>query len=121
VDFMAEDIETLTSFAVGQSPSPIRIDSAGTVRVGETRVRLASVLHLHIEGSAPEEIREHFPSLTLAEIDGAIAYYLHNRSDVDSHLAEQEAEAERVRREIESRADTQNLRRKLRAGKSQAP
>lgn len=106
------------TLAAVKAPSPIRVDSAGAVRVGETRVRLASVLHLHREGATPEEILESFPSLTLAEIYGAIAYYLHNRSEVDAHLAEQEAEAERVRREIESRPETQNLRRQLRARKS---
>lgn len=106
------------SFAAAPPPSPIRVDSAGTVRVGKTRVHLASVLYLHGEGATPEEIRESFPSLTLAEIYGAIAYYLHNRSKVDAHLDEHTAEAERVRREVESRPETKNLRSTLRARKT---
>lgn len=107
------------TLAAVTDPAPIRVDSDGTVRVGDTRVRLASVLYHYQQGVAPEEIHERFPSLPLADIYAAIAYYLHHRADVDTYLAEVEAEAERVRREIESRPGTKALRHKLLAHKNE--
>lgn len=101
------------SLAVAAEPTSVRVDPGGVARVGNTRVRLASVLYLHNQGSTPEEIHESFPSVPLADVYGAIAYYLHHRSDVDSYLADQEAEAERLQREVESRPETKRLRKKL--------
>lgn len=101
------------SLAVAADPTPIRIDQGGVARVGETRVRLASVLYLHHRGSTPEEIQESFPALSLSEVYGAIAYYLRHRSEVDGYLAEQEAEAERLRREVDERPDVKRLRARL--------
>lgn len=94
-------------------PSPIRVDADGVPRIGSTRVRLASVVHDYQEGARPEEIQERLPSLPLAEIYAVIAYYLRHRADVDSYLAEQAAEAERIRREVDSRPGTKALRKKL--------
>jgi len=100
-------------------PVPIRVDSDGTVRIGDTRVRLASVLYHHRQGATPEKIQERFPSLSLADIYAAIGYYLHHRADVDAYLAQVEAEAERVRREVESRPGTKALRNKLLAHRNE--
>lgn len=101
------------SLAVAADPTPIRIDQGGVARVGDTRVRLASVLYLYSRRSTPEEIQESFPALSLAEVYGAIAYYLRHRPEVDSYLAEQEAESERLRREVDSRPDVKRLRARL--------
>ena len=94
-------------------PNPIRVDAEGVPRVGSTRVRLASVVHHHLQGSTPEEIRERLPSLPLAEIYAVIAYYLRHQADVDAYLAEEAAVAERIRREADSRPGTKALRKKL--------
>ncbi len=103
------------SLAAITDPNPVRMDSGGTARIGDTRVRLASVLYQHRQGATPEEIRERFPSVSLADVYAAIAYYLHHRAEVDAYLAASEAEAERIRREVESRPETKALRKKLRA------
>lgn len=108
------------SLAVASDPIPIRMDSDGTARVGETRVRLASVLHHYKQGATPEQIRESFPSVSLGDIYGAIAYYLHHRAEVDAYLEDLERKADRIRREVESRPETQALRGKLLARKKQA-
>jgi len=105
------------SLAVASDPTPIRVDSDGTARVGASRVRLASVLHHYKQGATPEQIRESFPSVSLGDIYGAIAYYLHHRDEVDAYLADLEKEADRIRREVDSRPETQALREKLRASK----
>jgi len=50
------------------------------------------------EGSSPESIREDFGGVTLAQVYGAIAFYLDHQAQVDAYLAqrqEQWAELER--------------------------
>jgi len=107
------------TLAAVADPAPIRVDSDGSVRVGDTRVRLASVLYHHRQGATPEEIHERFPSLPLADVYAAIAYYLHHQSDVDAYLADVADEAERVRREVDARPETRALRSKLLAQRNQ--
>ena len=109
------------SLAVAQDPHPVRLDAEGIARVGNTRVRLASVLFLHKQGATPEEIHERFPTVPLADVYASVAYYLHHRAEVDSYLAEHEAEAERVRQEVEARPATKRLRRTLRERQADAP
>lgn len=105
------------SLAVSADPAPIRVDAAGIARVGESRVRLASIVFLHRQGVPPEEIQQRFPTVSLPEVYSTIAYYLHHRSELDAHLAESEAEASRIRAEVEARPGTQALREKLLAGR----
>jgi len=109
------------NLAVAQDPHPIRVDADGVPRVGNTRVRLASIVYLHNQGAAPQEIHESFPSVPLADVYATVAYYLHHRADVDSYIAEHEAEAEQVRQEVEARASTKRLRQTLQERRSQAP
>src|SRR5258708_7623098 len=70
--------ETAIAFVV---PIP-----GGGWRVGNTRVGLDSVIHAYRDGQTVESIHDDFPSLSLAQIHGAIAFYLHNRDEVDRHL-----------------------------------
>lgn len=84
-------------------PSPLQVDAHGTIRVGGTRVTLESVVYDYESGASPEEIVEDFPSLTLAHVYGALAYYHQHREEVRQYLQRQEAEAEALRREIEAR------------------
>ena len=53
-------------------------------------------------GDTPEEIHDGFPSVTLAQINTILDWYLKNQVEADEYLKEQEAEAERIRQEIES-------------------
>jgi hypothetical protein len=48
------------------------------------------------EGSFPEKIVHSFPTLKLAQVYGAIAYYLENKKQIDDHIAEVERELERL-------------------------
>jgi hypothetical protein len=41
-----------------------------------SRVSLASIVHQFQEASAPETIRQNFPTLSLEQVYGAIAFYL---------------------------------------------
>lgn len=108
---------------VAEEP-PLHMDGGGTVRVGGTRVTLDSVVYAFDEGASPEEIAQRFPSVDLADVYGAIYYYLRCPDEVRSYLREREAEAEQVRRECEARHPQGNLRERLlarRALKAQGP
>lgn len=81
----------------------LRTDSSGTLRVGSTRVAFESVVRGFQAGSTPEQIRDEYPSLNLADIYEAVAYYLRHRAAVDDYVHRQEAESlaleQRERRE----------------------
>lgn len=104
------------TLAVVADPTPIRVDPDGAVRVGDTRVLLASVVYRHQQGDSPEEIHESLPGAPLADIYAAIAYYLRHRAEVDSHLADLGTEAERLQWEVEAEYGLpEELRERLRA------
>ena len=100
--------------AVQEAP-PLRTDRHGVVRVGGTRVTLDVIVHAFDAGASPEEIVQSFPTLTLPDAYATIAYLLRHREEVDAYLADQAAEAEAIRREIEERYPTAELRQRLRA------
>ncbi len=94
-------------------PAPIRIDDTGVARVGNTRVTLDIVIEDFNNGASAEEIVRSYSSLKLADVYGAIAYYLREKPDVDAYLAERERQAEEVRREYEARFDSVGIRERL--------
>lgn len=58
--------------------------------VAGTRISLDSIVYSFREGLSPESIvHDCFPSLTLEQVYGTIAFYLANRSDVDRYLEEE--------------------------------
>jgi len=61
----------------------------GNYYVAGTRVSLDSIVHAFRRGESPETICQNFEVLELGEVYGAIAYYLANQLEVDSHLAGQ--------------------------------
>lgn len=89
--------------------------SDGTIRIGKTRVALESVVHHFSLGATAEEIAQKFPSLKLAEIYGAIAYFLDNHEEVAEYVLRQEAEGERLQSEIEAKfsSQTNELRNRI--------
>ena len=54
-----------------------------------TRISLDSIVHAFRRGESPETICQNFELLHLEEVYGAIAYYLANRSKIDSYLTRQ--------------------------------
>lgn len=94
------------SLALAADQTPIRFDPGGVSRVGDSRVRLASIVFLHRQGVGPEEIQERFPSVELPDVYAVIAYYLRHQTEVDAHLAELDVEAERIQAEVHARPET---------------
>ena len=75
----------------------IRIDEHGVMRVGQTRVMLDSVVAAFDQGHSAETIVQQYPSISLEEVYGAIAYYLANRQEVDEYLRRQDETWEKHR------------------------
>lgn len=74
----------------------------GVYRVAGTRVSLDSIVYAWRRGTPAEMIqRECFSTLTLAQVFGALAYYLDHQSQVNDYLLkaaeEEKAIAERIR------------------------
>lgn len=68
----------------------------GKYRISGTRVSLDSVVYAYHRGASPESIQRSFPSLTLEQVHGALAFYLSHKTDVDSYLAAGDAEFEKL-------------------------
>lgn len=67
----------------------------GAYYVAGTRVSLDSIVYSFNEGRSPEAIHDNFPSLTRAQIYGAIAFYLDHQGEIDRYLEKTEREFER--------------------------
>jgi len=86
---------------VGTIPKPLKMDSHGVFRVGDTRVSLDSVVYAFNRGENAAEIQYSFDTLSLAEVYAAIAYYLHNKAEIDQYLIQQEMRYEKMRADHE--------------------
>jgi len=75
----------------------------GAYRIIGKRVSLDSVVYGFLAGESPESIQQSFPTLTLEEVYGAIAFYLANRAAIDRYLAEGEAQFETLRQQAKER------------------
>jgi uncharacterized protein (DUF433 family) len=60
-----------------------------------TRISLDSVVYSFLRGSSPEGIQSEYPLLELAQVYGAIAFYLEHQARIDEYLAcERESESD---------------------------
>src|SRR3989442_6128129 len=66
-------------------------------RISGTRVSLDSVVYAYRRGASPESIQRSFPSLTLEQVHGALAFYLSHQSEVDKYLLQGEEKFEELR------------------------
>ena len=90
----------------------------GVYRIGESRVSLDSLVYLFREGMSTEGMVESYPSLSLEQVHGALAFYLSNQHEVDTYLAEGERLAA-VEHE-ESRRANADLIAKIRRGRHES-
>lgn len=84
------------------TPDYVRTDENGVLRVANTRVMLDSVVAAFHQGHSAETIQSQYPSLSLEQVYGAIAYYLGHQSEVDGYLRQQDALWEKERRRSEA-------------------
>lgn len=77
----------------------IEIRSPDDIRIAGTRVGVEHLLSLYLAGSMPEEMSLEFPTVSLEEIHGVIAWYLRNRNAVDAYLQQSRLRAQETRRD----------------------
>lgn len=80
--------------------SPVRLTTHIELRTGPRgerpfiaghRVRVQDVVLWNEEGLSPDEIVARVPSISLADVHAALAYYFDHRDDVDSQIREDQA------------------------------
>lgn len=81
---------------------PIRTDAHGVVRVGKSQVLLDVLIREHESGASPESIALACPTLCLADVYGAIAYYLRHKEEVEAYLRRRDQEAAELWQQIET-------------------
>jgi uncharacterized protein (DUF433 family) len=62
----------------------------GGWRISGSRISLDSIVCAYWEGRSPETIVEEFPTLSVEQVYGAIAFYLRNREEIDAYLSQQD-------------------------------
>jgi uncharacterized protein (DUF433 family) len=76
----------------------------GRPRIACHRIRVMDVVVLHEQlGLMPDEIVSAYPSLTLADVHAALAYYFDHREEIQRDLAEDRQLADDTARETPSR------------------
>lgn len=87
------------------SPSYIE-ERDGELYAGTTRVTVRSIiLGWTHRGYTPEQIVQSYPSVSLEEVYGVIAYYLGHRADLDERFACEHDAFEHARQEQNARVD----------------
>jgi len=88
--------------------------------ISGTRVSLDSVVLAFVQGLSPETIvGECFPTLTLEQAYGAIAYYLAHRTEIDAYLKKADAEFDSLRQA--TRSHSPEFSQKLTEARRQMP
>jgi uncharacterized protein (DUF433 family) len=101
-------------FVLQAEAPPIREDTTGALRVGESRVLLELVLRAFQDGATPEVIVQRYPTLALPDVYAVIGYYLRHRDEMDSYLAGREQAAREVREKIAAgQKDLTGIRERL--------
>jgi uncharacterized protein (DUF433 family) len=82
-------------------------------RIAGHRIRVEDVAIWHEKlGMSPDEIVDHYPTLTLADVHAALAYYWDNREEIERQIAEGRAESDELRRLIDDGRLAEKLRRR---------
>ncbi len=106
------------ALTIATDAPPLVINADGVVCVAGTRVTLDMVVMAFEQSSTAEEIAQQYPALSLADVYGAITYYLHHRTDVEAYLVERQRLAAQVRQQNEARFDPTGLHSRLLARRS---
>jgi uncharacterized protein (DUF433 family) len=98
-------------------PVPLRRDSNGKIRIGDTRILLELIIHAYLHGESVEEIVDSYPTLKLSDVYAVLAYYLTHRMEIDAYVREADQRTDQIQHEIEAAypPETLALRARLRA------
>jgi len=90
----------------------------GNYFVKGSRVSLDSLVYGFLNGESPETIRDNFPSVTLEQVFGAIAFYLAHETEIDLYLRRKKEAFDEAHR-LQARLPT-DLRARLDQAKEKA-
>jgi uncharacterized protein (DUF433 family) len=107
------------TLAIIAEPAPLQANEDGVILVGETRVTLDTVVAIFNQGATAEEIVYRYPSLNLADVYAAIAFYLKHQAKVEAYLQQRRQRSQEVREMNQARFDPQGLRDRLLAHKTE--
>ena len=83
-----------------------------------SRVPLAHLVSEFQQGELPEAIRSHYPTLSLEQVYGAIAFYLGHREEVEDDIAERKRMEDEF---IRTHPAPPHLKQKLERARQQLP
>lgn len=87
------------------------------IRIKGHRIGIDNVIQYYLQGYSAEQILEELPSLNLEKIYATLAYYLHNRVEIDAYMLR--LVKWREQRYQESSANPSSLMQRLRTLKAQ--
>jgi hypothetical protein len=100
---------------------PLRVDPDGSIRIAKSRVLLPVLINAYRDwGWGAEQLARQYPTITLAEAHGVVAYYLNHRAEVDAYVDEWNAAGEREYENWRAQPETQALIAKLKARAARA-
>ena len=89
----------------------------GKPRIAGSRVRVQDIYAYHVHhGWSPEQLAQEFPTVSLADVYAALAYYHDHREQIERDYGEDTAFGERMRSQ-----STTPLARKLRGDRGTDP
>lgn len=66
--------------------------------IAGTRIRVWDIYIAHeVRGESPDEITAQYPSITLADVHAALAYYWDNREAIDQQMKEADEYVEKMK------------------------
>lgn len=71
----------------------------GTPHIAGTGVTIRTIVRWYKLGMSPEDIAAEYPQLDLAQVYAALAFYHANREGMETDMAAEEAESDRIERE----------------------
>ena len=101
------------AFEITADLPPLEINTDNVVLVGKTRVTLDTVVTVFKQGTTAEEIVHRYPTLKLADVYSAIAFYLNHQQMVEDYLAERQTQSKNIQQLNETRLDPNGIRDRL--------
>ena len=74
----------------------------GRPRIAGRRLSVQQIAVLSQQGLSPQDIVQEYDALTLAQVHAALAYYHANTDEIETYLAEERAESDRLLAELRS-------------------
>jgi uncharacterized protein (DUF433 family) len=90
------------TLTVSTDERAVRIDPYGAVRVSDSQVLLDLVVAEFRRGANASQIAASYPTISIAEVQAALAYYQQHQEKVEEYLRIRRETAEALRAKVES-------------------